>query len=223
MGLAVWGLTGPYLHHLIFGRRHCHDCPMQDVQFNEDTVYINKNCKAIKYHIIVSEMFSYYRPFQTHLAHYPTLWLNNQCYRNLQIFEWKPNVTLTNTVAKDTFSNVCKSTPNHCSTLTVCVSTDIGSCGQKDSGSLLPPGMLAADWAAVGPSSGLVSCQQHARHHPISQRNLHIQYTKSYIYIKLHLELNIFSPTSILAGRRQVLRVHSKTFYLVQKETWLSK
>jgi hypothetical protein len=83
--------------------------------------------------------------------------------------------------------------------------------------------MLAADRAAVDPSSGLVLCQQHARHHPISQRNLHIQYTKSYIYIKLHLELNKFSPTTILAGRRQVLSVHSNTFYLVQEEKWLSK
>jgi hypothetical protein len=82
VGIAVWGLKGPYLHNLIFGRRDCHDCPVQDVQFNEDTVYVNKSCKAIKYHITVSEMFSCYRPFQTYLAHYPTLWLNNQCYRN---------------------------------------------------------------------------------------------------------------------------------------------
>ena len=28
----MWGLKGTYLHHLIFGRRHCHYCPRQDVQ-----------------------------------------------------------------------------------------------------------------------------------------------------------------------------------------------
>lgn len=77
-------------------------------------------------------------------------------------------------MAKDTFSNVYKSTPSHCSTWTVCASTDIGSCGQRDSGSLLPPGMLPADRAAFGPSLGLVFCQHHAQHHPISQRTLHI-------------------------------------------------
>ena len=128
-------------------------------------------------------------------------------------------------MAKDTFSNVCKSTPIHCSTLTLCASTDIGSCGQRDSGSLLPPGMLLADWAAFGPSLGLVFCQQHAQHHPISQYTLHIhvQYTKSYIFTKLHLELNKFSATTILAERRHVLRVHSKSFNSVQKEKWLNK
>jgi len=126
-------------------------------------------------------------------------------------------------VAKDTFSNMCKSTPSHCSTLTVCTNTDIGSCGQRDSGSLLPPGMLPAGRAALGPSLELVFGQQHAQHHPISQRTLHIQYTKSYIFVKLHLELNKFSPTTVLADRRQVLRVHSKTFNPVQKQEWLNK
>jgi len=78
--------------------------------------------------------------------------------------------------------------------------------------------MLPAGWAAFGPSLGLVFCQQHAQHHPISQRTLNIQYMKSYIFIKLHLELNKFSPTTVLADRRQVLRVHSKTCNPVQKE-----
>jgi len=223
VGLAVWGLKEPYLHYLIFGRRDCHDCPRQDERITEDKVYVNKNCKVINYHILVSEMFSCYRPFQTHFTHFPTLWLNNQCYRNWHIFEWKPYVTLTNTVAKDTSSNVCRSTPSHCSTLTLYANTDIGSCGQRDSGSLLPPGMLPAGRVAFGPSLGLVFCQQHAQHHPISQCTLHIQYTKSYIFIKLHLELNKFSPTTVLANRRQVLRVHSKTFNPVQKEKWLNK
>jgi hypothetical protein len=83
--------------------------------------------------------------------------------------------------------------------------------------------MLPADRVAFGPSLGLVFCQQHAQHHPISQRNLHIQYMKSYIFIKLHLERNKFFPTTILADRRQVLRVRFKTFNPVQKKKWLNK
>jgi hypothetical protein len=46
---------------------------------------------------------------------------------------------------------------------------------------------------------------------------------KSYIFTKQHLELNKFSPTTILAEGRQVLRVHSKAFSPVQKEKWLDK
>jgi len=58
VGLAVWGLKRPYLHHLIFGRRDSHECPSQDEQIAEDKVYVNKNCNIINYRIIVTEMFS---------------------------------------------------------------------------------------------------------------------------------------------------------------------